>query len=374
MGDDLITPPPPRYLIVSYVSSNEHDDNDWFALEIRLNGTLFRVGVRLSKFRNSASLTQQFHQCLACLKADGDNYDEDESADIETGQEAAGPAVTIIDCFSWAVDPCLELFESVAPPPSDVSSVTLLDFFRPESFDCQLGAVDDHLVPGPLEDLTVEGETPPPGFEDEPKHSPWTTIFPPFRASQVRVVVNEMDWDCSPNNILNIANPTQVEIEGQIYYFKAVQPPGDNIGQREVRTYEKIAAAGLEPDVRISRLYGIVVDGNQQLTGLLLHLIPMHDTLEYALEPETPLSVKQRWAEQIKETLACLHQNGIIWGDAKPDNIIIDTDRNAWIVDFGGGHTQGWVDRANMGTTKGDLEGLENILEFISTGGTEHNP
>ncbi|KAJ3526201.1 hypothetical protein NM208_g11305 [Fusarium decemcellulare] len=349
MGDDLITPPPPRYRIISYVSSNEHDDNDWFALEIRLNGTLFHVGVRLSKFRNSPSLTQKFHQYLACLKADGDDYDEDKSADMETGQEAAGPAVTIIDCFSWAVDPCLELFESVAPPPNDVSSVTLLDFFRPESFDCQLGAVDDHLVPGPLEDLTVEGETPPPGFEDEPKHSPWTTTFPSFRTSQV-------------------------EIEGQIYYFKAVQPPGDNIGQREVSTYEKITAAGLEPDVRISRLYGIVVDENQQLTGLLLHLIPMHGTLEYALEPDTPPSVKQRWAGQIKETLACLHQNGIIWGDAKPDNIIIDTDRDAWIVDFGGGQTQGWVDRANMGTTKGDLEGLENILEFISTGGIEDSP
>jgi len=38
---------------------------------------------------------------------------------------------------------------------------------------------------------------------------------------------------------------------------------------------------------------------------------------------------------------------------------------NAWIIDFEGGHTEGWVDRDKAGTVEGDLQGLENIVNFI---------
>lgn len=38
---------------------------------------------------------------------------------------------------------------------------------------------------------------------------------------------------------------------------------------------------------------------------------------------------------QIFETLAVLHHNGIIHRDVKPDNIMVDENKNVWLIDFG---------------------------------------
>ncbi|KAK3933881.1 hypothetical protein QBC46DRAFT_401047 [Diplogelasinospora grovesii] len=357
-----------RYLISSYAYSNEDKDSDWFRLAIRLNGREFHLQVSLSEFHNSPSKTQQFQEYLACLRA-GDEDDDEENSDKEMSESA----VNIMDCFSWAVDPHLEQFESLAPPLADISTLTLQDFFHSASFECELGAVNDRFVLGPIERRENESEEMwPPGHDpeddDPPEASPWTTTFPSFRADQVRVLCD------SRSDILN-TSPTKVAVDGQTFYFKAVQPPGDKVGKREVQVYEQIVRAGFGSHVRTSRLYGVVLDENQQLMGLLLYPIAIDDTLEYALEnPGTKKSSKKRWAKQIKATLGALHEHGIVWGDAKPDNIVINVHGDAWIIDFGGGHTRGWVDKAKYETIQGDLQGLENILEFISTGRIVESP
>ena len=65
-------------------------------------------------------------------------------------------------------------------------------------------------------------------------------------------------------------------------------------------------------------------------------------------------------------TLACLHEAGIVWGDAKAANILVDMDDNAWIIDFGGGYTWGWVGKDHMETIEGDQEGLSKIKELLN--------
>jgi tRNA A-37 threonylcarbamoyl transferase component Bud32 len=60
-----------------------------------------------------------------------------------------------------------------------------------------------------------------------------------------------------------------------------------------------------------------------------------------------------------------LHRVGAVWGDAKTDNILIDKDSNAWVIDFEGGYTEGWVDEDKAGTEEGDLQGLGKILDRI---------
>lgn len=52
-------------------------------------------------------------------------------------------------------------------------------------------------------------------------------------------------------------------------------------------------------------------------------------------------------------TVACLHKAHIIWGDAKPANILIDTNGDAWIIDFGGGYMRGWIEKDHMEKSKG---------------------
>lgn len=43
----------------------------------------------------------------------------------------------------------------------------------------------------------------------------------------------------------------------------------------------------------------------------------------------------------MSSTVACLHEAGVVWGDAKAENVLIGTDDNAWVIDFGGGYTRG---------------------------------
>ncbi len=59
------------------------------------------------------------------------------------------------------------------------------------------------------------------------------------------------------------------------------------------------------------------------------------------------------------------HAAGIVWGDVKAQNVLIDGDDNAWIIDFGGGYTGGWVDKKVAGTVQGDVAGLAKLKEFI---------
>ena len=56
----------------------------------------------------------------------------------------------------------------------------------------------------------------------------------------------------------------------------------------------------------------------------------------------------------------------LVWGDAKADNVLIRDDGSLVLVDFGGGNTENWVDKSNYETEKGDWQGYERILKFMS--------
>lgn len=67
-------------------------------------------------------------------------------------------------------------------------------------------------------------------------------------------------------------------------------------------------------------------------------------------------------------TLEWLHKANIIWGDVKAANVLIDVNENAWLIDFGGGYTRGWVEKNHMETIEGDLEGLSKIKDLLYQG------
>lgn len=45
--------------------------------------------------------------------------------------------------------------------------------------------------------------------------------------------------------------------------------------------------------------------------------------------------------------------------------MLIDENDNAWITDFGGGYTRGWVDAEFAETMEGDLMGMEKLRKFL---------
>lgn len=83
------------------------------------------------------------------------------------------------------------------------------------------------------------------------------------------------------------------------------------------------------------------------------------------LAERSPISSRRRWASQIDGSIKKLHQESIIWGDVKAENVPIDKNDDAWVIDFGGSYTPGWVDPEKAGSLEGDLQGLENIMGML---------
>jgi serine/threonine protein kinase len=82
-------------------------------------------------------------------------------------------------------------------------------------------------------------------------------------------------------------------------------------------------------------------------------------------ETEGTTSLKLKWAEQIKHSLTQLHDLAILWRDVKTDDVLIDENEDAVLLDFGGGNTIGWVDEDKYGTMEGEQQGLQNIMKAL---------
>ncbi|KAM0709708.1 hypothetical protein Q7P35_003748 [Cladosporium inversicolor] len=96
-------------------------------------------------------------------------------------------------------------------------------------------------------------------------------------------------------------------------FFKPYHCGHRRTAERELKAYTHIRQANLS-QLRNSTLFGLVYDDDGLLLGLLLHYIDCKaSTLQHAVTPGVSLSMRQYWAADIEETLAHLHEAGIIW-------------------------------------------------------------
>ncbi|RDL34549.1 Uncharacterized protein BP5553_07677 [Venustampulla echinocandica] len=144
------------------------------------------------------------------------------------------------------------------------------------------------------------------------------------------------------------------------FFFKA----GDKRHgfQREVEILAKLQKIS-EHDlsIRTSRIVGLVNwDGQESLLmDMLLERIDGMTLYDAMLDAS--VSEKLIWMDQIDETVKRLHNYGIVWGDVKPHNVMIDPSGDAILIDFGGGCTLEYVDLELQETIEGDLQGLKKL-------------
>lgn len=141
--------------------------------------------------------------------------------------------------------------------------------------------------------------------------------------------------------------------------------------ERELTTLQNIQAtvANTGLAIRVPRLHGYVTHADSgAVIGLLREWIPSSfhgKTLRDVNVSLVPLNIRQKWADQIRQTMVNLHSIGIVWGDGKPSNIIINQSEDIELIDFAGGWSQGWVDEQLAETIEGDVQALGRIEQFL---------
>ena len=153
-------------------------------------------------------------------------------------------------------------------------------------------------------------------------------------------------------------NVFKVEIEGAEYCLKTVF-----LGAEETLLKELTALRNIPSHPNIIPLIGVVATEDQRIDAFLTPYIN-GTTLNHVTNASD--DQKELWKCSITDAISFLHARDLVWGDAKPHNVMIEkgTSRPV-LVDFGGGYSPGWVDRELSDTRGGDLQGLKRIVDFI---------
>lgn len=328
-----------------------HETEDDCELVIRTNnGIAFYCQILPSNFDHSPLITEQYFKCLNLLRSGEE--------EIEDFYEE--------DAYDWLSKAFEPLIVQVASERPDQTSglPTLSQYISPLYFVCGLSATNEELQPY-IRNTRDHGWRSPNIHVDKDFLADldgWTQSYLP---SEVRICYDR------PEHVL-IRPPTRVTVgdEGSqvVCFFKRFNTSfGNNHAKAELIKLKRITLANIPspPDALVCRLYGVVREGNA-LAGMLLTWIDKKGVLGRARAEEASIQLSKRWADQVGRSLQALHQQGIIWGDAKAENVLIDKDDNAWIIDFGGSYTPGWVDEDKAGTMEGDFQGLSKIIDMLN--------
>lgn len=160
----------------------------------------------------------------------------------------------------------------------------------------------------------------------------------------------------------------KVSVDGQEKCCKTADDRTLEAVKREYVSLKRISDAGLASSIRVPELLGLIQSKSNDIVGILEDYIqpsPEASNLQRFDVGTVAKSRRRKWASQIQQSLSMLHELGVVWGDGKAENILIDIDDNALIIDFGGSWTEGWVDKELADTIQGDQQALEKIVQFL---------
>ncbi|KAJ0427138.1 hypothetical protein BJY00DRAFT_307117 [Aspergillus carlsbadensis] len=273
------------------------------------------------------------------------------------------------DLYDWVLEPFLPAFALLRQDEPELAQVdyhyTFADWLFPDTRRCTVAvSEEDRLAPVYLaqeqeQECTRNPDVATNFILDQTALDIDVSMFPIYSPQEVKIPASTGSLPAVPRKVL---------VKGQPGFLKVVWAGDARAAIREVSKYAKMHAAGFDDSVYTSKLIGLVHDGNGCAVGLLLNYIDCGDggPLDYINVVDPRYSrLKQKWYDQIEGALRELHSHGIVWGDAAATNVLIDRETNAYLVDFGGGFTPGWVEREEANSLQEDLQGLERIRRFL---------
>lgn len=274
--------------------------------------------------------------------------------ELQTGEEAEDVL------HQWMLSPFGQIFQDNAPPSDQKSCPSVADWYNdPTMFfnlvieNSELSAEEEESS----EELLRRMKDMTPKIS-MPKYIRKMDI-PWYSSKDVKV----LDASDEPGPY----HPSRVEVEGKTYFLKMVDMNQPQPTKREIDTMKKIEKLGLHKQMRVPLVEGIVgfEESKTDACGFLQTEIEDPTPLTKMLDSEIPQSKRDRWAKEAERMKNILHENGLVWGDAKADNYMVDKHDNLWIIDFGGSYTDGWVDPELMETEEGDDMGVERVVNAL---------
>jgi len=81
---------------------------------------------------------------------------------------------------------------------------------------------------------------------------------------------------------------------------------------------------------------------NDATVALILDTAPNGDVQRYlANHLDTPFHIRAKWGVQLAEGIVHLHSNHVVWADCNPSNLLLTSDMDILLCDFGGSSTSG---------------------------------
>ena len=143
-----------------------------------------------------------------------------------------------------------------------------------------------------------------------------------------------------------------------MYCLKTVPPTGNNEGFiREASILQLCSHSN------IIHLVDLMLNGDAKMKGMIVDW--MENARLLSDLPYISAHEREKWTRQIKDSIEYIHQKGLVLGDAKAGNVLIDMDGNATLIDFGIGYIQDWIDMTHHDIVYDDFQGLERVISFM---------
>ncbi len=353
---------------------------------IRCNGTLFYVDLSPVFICDSPLTLARYIKFMSCVR---DAYPWGDFDDEDPAQTRKHPEEILQDFHAWLITALQPLFLRLVPtlPPSfDPSKLAtgeahplLSEYLFPDQQYCRLEV--DHETPIPIHLPDEEDRwtvTALNTISPELTHSLREQHIPFLDASTIQVSFRQPSHALSRQPTRVLADLTGTgEHQKTTCFLKTFAVNGHESLPSQLTAHLRILQSPLSATARVPRLLGVVTTPSPTdsvftedcIAGILLTYIPGRRENEGILSeytlPNTPPAIREQWAEQIKETVAQMHEAGLVWGDAQAGHVMIDQADEVWLIGMGGRNLEVEVERVLAGTKEGDLWGVRRILGML---------
>jgi hypothetical protein len=288
---------------------------------IRCNGREFHIEMSPFFICSSPAVESHYRKFIAVVK--GDYEYGDDMNEVGEGQEQQHPEEVLDEFHKWLIAALTPVFLEVVPdiPPSfdpdklatGEAQPRLSEYLFPEQYSHRLEVENEEPFPIPIRD-------------DEDCFSPVLNYIHPRFARELRQHVRFFDPSSievsfkRPEYAL-AEDPTRVLVDlddlglKTACFFKTLTRAHYLDLEHQLAAHLRVLKSTLPSDTRVVRLRGIVAV-ESRIAGLLFTHINHRSVNDGLLFEDqllhTPIHLRQRWAAQIQDTVAQLHDVGLV--------------------------------------------------------------